>query len=99
MLERGVANLSQKKWEKRASTGGKQGKFLPSAPGALTFPPEGGLRVTFGWGPMWIFCCLCHVRVLVQSWVDFKVVTGKLKYYLALCRNTPFGGTMLNIRK
>ena len=53
--------------------------------------------MTFGWGLSWRvvrdiclgshedFCCLCHVRGLLQRWVNFRVLTGKLNYYLALC--------------
>ena len=50
----------------------------------------GGLCVTFDWVPMCIFAvCARGTCVLPQRWVDFRVVGGKLNYYLALCRNTP----------
>ena len=40
--------------------------------------------------------CAC---VLPQRWVDFRVVTGELNYYLARCRNIPFFSKPLSTPK
>ena len=44
----------------------------------------GGLSVTFGWGPIRILLFVPCAGVLLQRWVDFRVVSEKLNYYLAL---------------
>ena len=45
----------------------------------------GGVCMTFGWGPMRSFAFVPCACVLPQRWLDFRVVMGKLNYYLALC--------------